>query len=48
MSSHSRCENIFHQPRALRHGRATVSGGFEFPLNARRFVAERTPQFADQ
>src|SRR3984957_20404685 len=41
-------QNIFHQPRALRHGRSPITGRFKFPLNPRRFVAERMPQFADQ
>ncbi len=37
-------KNVFHQPGAFGHGRATVAGGLELPLDARRFVALREPR----
>src|ERR1700722_1331236 len=41
-------ENIFHQPGSLRYGRAPVPRHLEFLLNARRFVAKGTSEFAHQ
>src|SRR5579871_2159298 len=41
-------EDTFDQAGALRHRRAPVPSSLKLPVDARRLVVERTPQFADQ
>ena len=41
-------KNVFHHACALGNARAPVSGDLKLSLDACRFVADRTPEFADQ